>query len=113
ISFNKHEVLTILELLATADELILENFIEPLEDYLIEHHEKNLEENFATLQKTSFMHDSFKKLKKFCTKIAANIPAIVFNSQDFTFLNENALFSILSRDDLNMEESELWEKIVE
>ncbi|KAG9289080.1 hypothetical protein G9A89_022389 [Geosiphon pyriformis] len=110
ISLDKHGIL---ELLATADELILENFIEPLEDYLIEHHEKNLEENFATLQKTSFMHDSFKKLKKFCTEIAANIPAIVFNSQDFTSLNENALFSILSRDDLNMEESELWEKIVE
>ncbi|KAG9305230.1 hypothetical protein G9A89_002385 [Geosiphon pyriformis] len=86
ISLDKHGVLTILELLATTDELILENFIEPLEDYLIEHHAKNLEENFATLQKTSFMHNSFKKLKNFCTEIAVNNPAIVFNSQDFTSL---------------------------
>ncbi|KAG9288260.1 hypothetical protein G9A89_021291 [Geosiphon pyriformis] len=104
---------TILELLVIADELILENFIDPLEEYLIEHHAKELEENFATLQKTSFMHDSFKNLQNFCTEIAANNPAIVFNSQDFTSLNENSLSSILNRDDLNIEESEIWEKIVE
>ncbi|KAG9293505.1 hypothetical protein G9A89_009229 [Geosiphon pyriformis] len=113
ISLDKHGVPTILELLVIADELILENFIEPLEDYLIEHHAKELEKNFATLQKTSFMHDPFKKLQNFCTEIAANNPAIVFNSQDFTSLNENALSSILTRDDLNIEESEIWEKIVE
>ncbi|KAG9295293.1 hypothetical protein G9A89_021224, partial [Geosiphon pyriformis] len=113
ISLDKHGVSTILELLVTADELILENLIDPLEDYLIKHHAKELEKNFATLQKTSFMHDSFKKLQKFCTEIAANNPAIVFNSQDFTSLSENALSSILKRDDLNIEESEIWEKIVE
>ncbi|KAG9288259.1 hypothetical protein G9A89_021290 [Geosiphon pyriformis] len=113
ISLDKHGVPTILELLVIADELIPENFIDPLEEYLIEHHAKELEENFATLQKTSFMHDSFKNLQNFCTEIAANNPAIVFNSQDFTSLNENSLSSILNRDDLNIEESEIWEKIVE
>ncbi|KAG9284000.1 hypothetical protein G9A89_005329 [Geosiphon pyriformis] len=113
ISLDKHEVPTILELLVTADELILENIIDHLEDYLIEHRAKGLKKNFATLQKTSFMHDSFKKLQKFCTEIAAENPAIVFNSQDFTSLSENALVSILTQDEINMEESEIWEKIVE
>ncbi|KAG9292503.1 hypothetical protein G9A89_001576 [Geosiphon pyriformis] len=113
ISLDKYGVPTILELLVTADELILENFIDSLEDYLIKHHAKDLKENFATLQKTSFMHASFKKLQKFCTDIAANNPAIVFNSQDFTSLSENALSSMLTRDDLNIEESKIWEKIVE
>ncbi|KAG9288961.1 hypothetical protein G9A89_019583 [Geosiphon pyriformis] len=113
ISLDNHGVPTILELLVTADELILGNFIEPLENYLIEHHAKELEKNFAILQKTSFMHDSFKKVKNFCTEIAAKNPAIVFNSQDFTSLSENVLSSILTRDDLNIEESEIWEKIVQ
>ncbi|KAG9286310.1 hypothetical protein G9A89_014297 [Geosiphon pyriformis] len=113
ISLDKHEVSTILELLVTTDELLLEKIIDPLEDHLIEHRAKELEENFATLQKTSFMHDSFKKLQNFCTEIVAKNPAIVFNSQDFTFLSENALSSILTRDDLNIEESKIWEKIVE
>ncbi|KAG9299150.1 hypothetical protein G9A89_002521 [Geosiphon pyriformis] len=113
ISLDKHGVPTILELLVTADELILENIIDHLEDYLIENRAKELEENFATLQKTSFMHDSFKKLQKFCTEIAAENPTIVFNSQDFTSLSENALFSILTQDEINIEKSEIWEKIVE
>ncbi|KAG9288016.1 hypothetical protein G9A89_017611 [Geosiphon pyriformis] len=113
ISLDKHGVPTILELLVTADELILENIIDHLEDYLIEHRAKELKENFATLQKTSFLHDSFKKLQVFCTEIAANNPAIVFDSQDFTSLSEKALVSILTQDDLNIEESEIWEKIVE
>ncbi|KAG9304868.1 hypothetical protein G9A89_010730 [Geosiphon pyriformis] len=113
ISFDKHGVPTLLELLVTTDELILENFFDPLEDYLIEHHAKELEKNLAILQKTSFMHEAFKKLQKFCTDIAANNLAIVFNSQDFTTLSENALSSILTWDDLNIEESEIWEKIVE
>ncbi|KAG9294310.1 hypothetical protein G9A89_001815 [Geosiphon pyriformis] len=112
ISLDKHEVSTILELLVTADELILEKIIDPLEDYLIEHRAKELEENFAILQKTSFMHD-FKKLQNFCTEIVVKNPAIVFNSQDFTSLSENVLSSILTRDDLNIKESEIWEKIVE
>ncbi|KAG9295636.1 hypothetical protein G9A89_005506 [Geosiphon pyriformis] len=86
ISLDKHGVSTILELLATVDELILKNFIDLLEDYLIQHHAKELEKNFITLQNISFMHDSFKKLQEFCTKIAANNSAIVFNSQDFTSL---------------------------
>ncbi|KAG9286911.1 hypothetical protein G9A89_000040 [Geosiphon pyriformis] len=106
ISLDEHGVPIILELLVAADEFILENLIDPLEDYLIEHHSKELEENFVTLQTTSFMHDSFKK-------IAGNNPAIVFNSQDFTSLSENAPSSILTRDDLNIEEFKIWEKIVE
>ncbi|KAG9305343.1 hypothetical protein G9A89_007838 [Geosiphon pyriformis] len=113
ISLDEHGVPAILELLMTADELILENLFEPIEDYLIKHHAKELEKNFVILQKTLFMHDSFKKLQKFCTEITAKTPAIVFNSQDFTSLSENALSSILNRDDLNIEESEIWEKIVE
>ncbi|KAG9285286.1 hypothetical protein G9A89_001420 [Geosiphon pyriformis] len=113
ISLNEHRPLTILELLIATDELILEKLINHLEDYLIEHHAKELEENFATFHETFFIHHSFKKLQKFCTEIAVNNPAAVFNSQDFTSLNKNAPCSILSRDDLNMDESEILEKIIE
>ncbi|KAG9301461.1 hypothetical protein G9A89_018133 [Geosiphon pyriformis] len=113
ISLDKHGIPTILELLVTADELILENLIDLLEDYLIEHRAEELEKSFVTLHKTSFMHDSFKKLQNFCTEIIVNNSAIVFNSQDFTSLSENSLSSILTRNDLNIEESKIWEKIVE
>ncbi|KAG9292159.1 hypothetical protein G9A89_005303 [Geosiphon pyriformis] len=113
ISLNEHGPLTILELFIAADELILEKLIDHLEDYLIEHHVKELEENFATFHETSFIHHSFKKLQKFCIEIAVNNSSAVFNSQNFTSLNRNVLCSILSWDDRNMEESEIWEKIIE
>ncbi|KAG9305062.1 hypothetical protein G9A89_007702 [Geosiphon pyriformis] len=68
---------------------------------------------FCHFAQTSFIHDSFKKLQNFRTEIVAINPAIVFNSQDFTSLSENTLSSILTRDDLNIEESKIWEKIAE
>ncbi|KAG9300219.1 hypothetical protein G9A89_002665 [Geosiphon pyriformis] len=112
ISLNKYGIPIILGLLIAADELLLENLINHLEDYLIEHYAKELKENFASLHETSFMHNSFKKLQEFCTQIAAKSPTIIFRSQDFTSLNKNFLSSILSRDDLMMEEIEIWKKIV-
>ncbi|KAG9295682.1 hypothetical protein G9A89_003000 [Geosiphon pyriformis] len=113
ISLKEHGILTILELLIAADELILKNLISYLEDYIIENHAQELKENFVSLHETSFSHDSFKKLQEFCAQIAATNPTIIFKSQDFTSLNKSFLSSILSQDDLKMEESEIWEKIVE
>ncbi|KAG9283999.1 hypothetical protein G9A89_005328 [Geosiphon pyriformis] len=113
IFLKEHGILTILELLVAADELFLKNLIDYLEDYLIENHAKELKENFASLHEISFTHDSFNKLQAFCAQIAATNPTLIFKSQDFTSLNKSFLSSILSRDDLEMEESEIWEKIVE
>ncbi|KAG9295685.1 hypothetical protein G9A89_003003 [Geosiphon pyriformis] len=113
ISLEQHGILTILELLVAADELILKNLISYLEDYLIENHAQELKENFVSVLETSFSHDSFKKLQEFCAQIAATNPTLIFLSQDFTSLNKSFLSWILSRDDLKMEESEIWEKIVE
>ncbi|KAG9300218.1 hypothetical protein G9A89_002664 [Geosiphon pyriformis] len=113
ISIDKFKVSEILELLIVANEFILENLINYLEDYIIEHHEKELKENFANLHEISFKHESFKKLQGFCTEVAAKNPAIIFKSQDFTSLNKSFLVSILSRDNLLMEESQIWENVVE
>ncbi|RIB14220.1 hypothetical protein C2G38_2096457 [Gigaspora rosea] len=37
---------------------------------------------------------------------------MIFNSDDFNTLQENALLSLLKRDDLQMEESEIWDKVI-
>ncbi|KAG9306432.1 hypothetical protein G9A89_003542 [Geosiphon pyriformis] len=113
IELDEYGVPIILELLVAAEELILEDLISHLEDYLIKQHEEELKENFLTSHETSYKHPSFKKLQAFFTEIAAINPAVIFNSQDFTSLDQNVLTSILARDDLNMKESEIWEKIME
>ncbi|KAG9306458.1 hypothetical protein G9A89_003568 [Geosiphon pyriformis] len=85
ILLDEYEVPIVVELLVAADELIMEDLISHLEDYLIKQHEEELKENFFTLRETSNRHESFK----------------------------NALASILCRDDLNLEEFQIWEKIIE
>ncbi|KAG9306428.1 hypothetical protein G9A89_003538 [Geosiphon pyriformis] len=113
IELNKYEVPKILELIVAAEELILEKLINHLEDYLIEHHAKELKENFLTLRETSYKYPSFKKLQDFFTEIAVRNPAAIFNSQDFTSLDQCALVSFLQRDLFDLQEAEIWEKVVE
>ncbi|KAG9306455.1 hypothetical protein G9A89_003565 [Geosiphon pyriformis] len=113
ILLDEYEVPIIVELLVAADVLIMEDLISHLEDYLIKQHEEELKENFFTLRETSNRHGSFKKLQDFFTDIPARNPAAIFNSKEFTTLNKIALASILCRDDLNLEESQIWEKIIE
>ncbi|KAG9300188.1 hypothetical protein G9A89_002634 [Geosiphon pyriformis] len=113
ILLDEYEVPIIIELLVAADELIMEDLISHLEDYLIEQYEEEMKENFFTLRETSNRHGSFKKLQNFFTDITARNPAAIFNSKEFTTLNKSALASVLCRDDLNLEESQIWEKIIE
>ncbi|RIB12758.1 hypothetical protein C2G38_2100187, partial [Gigaspora rosea] len=37
---------------------------------------------------------------------------MIFNSDDFNTLQENALISLLKRDDLQMEKSKIWDKVI-
>ncbi|KAG9306429.1 hypothetical protein G9A89_003539 [Geosiphon pyriformis] len=89
-------------------QLILEKLINHLEDYLIEHHAKELKENFLTLRETSYKYPSFKKLQDFFAKIAVRNSVAVFNSQDFTSLDQCALVSFLQRDLFDLQEAETW-----
>ncbi|RIB21095.1 hypothetical protein C2G38_2177582 [Gigaspora rosea] len=51
-------------------------------------------------------------LQKFCNDILVKHPRIIFDSDDFTTLQENALIELLKNDDLQMEESEIWDKFI-
>ncbi|RIB22552.1 hypothetical protein C2G38_2173713 [Gigaspora rosea] len=39
-------------------------------------------------------------------------PSMIFNSDDFKTLQENAFIALLKQDDLQMEESEIWDKVI-
>jgi len=104
---------TILDFLVAADELVLEELIDYLQTYLIEQHSDNLKENFASLHQIVFEHDSFTKLHDFCAKFTVAQPEAIFKSKDFHSLKESLLLSILKRDDLAMEEVEIFEHVIE
>src|SRR4051812_15161729 len=89
------EVPTIMDILDAADELILEELVDYLQDYLIEFNTETLMQNFALIYHNSFQHTSFMKLQDFCTTMVAIYPELIFKSDDFTSLKETALLSLL------------------
>src|SRR5579863_1019352 len=113
VNLADHGIPTILDFLVTADELILEDLIDYLQAYLIENHSDDLKQNFASLHRIVFEHDSFTKLQDFCTTFAASNPEEIFKSNDFHSLKESLLLSILKRDDLNMPETEIFEHVIQ
>ena len=80
-----------------------------LQSFLIENKTNWLEQNFSLVYQTSFEHDSFLKLKEFCTDVATNRPDKIFNSLDFTSISEKSLISLIKNDNLKMSSIQVWE----
>ncbi|RIB24781.1 hypothetical protein C2G38_2069093 [Gigaspora rosea] len=94
-------------------EFLLEELVKYLETYLIENNAHWLRLNFARIYQTSFQNKQFQELQKWCNDIAAKYPSKVFESENFATLQENALVSLIGRDDLQMEEVIIWNYIIQ
>jgi hypothetical protein len=112
ITLSEYGVPTLLDILIAADELMLETLINYAQDYIIENYGDDMKKNFALLYQTVFDYDSFQKLHSFCTEIASTSPQEIFESDNFTAIKENALISLLKRDDLGMNEIDVWKCVI-
>ncbi|CAB4438907.1 unnamed protein product [Rhizophagus irregularis] len=108
ISLNEQEPSEILKILSAADELHLQELTDYLQEYLIEDKFEWMEQHFKLTHRTSFKSNSLLRLQKFCTDLMAKSPKKVFKSFDFTSLPEKSLVLLISRDDLQMKEVEIW-----
>ncbi|RIB08195.1 hypothetical protein C2G38_2212261 [Gigaspora rosea] len=62
---------------------------------------------------SDFQNKNFNTLQQFYNDILAKHPSMLFNSNDFpTLQEEDMLISLLERDDLQMEESEIWDEVI-
>ncbi|GBB93850.1 hypothetical protein RclHR1_02240022 [Rhizophagus clarus] len=107
-----HNISGNLELLATADQLQLQELVDYLQKYLIENKSVWIKENFELTHRICFQSNNLLELQKCCTEIMANSPEQVFTSLDFTSLPDKSLISLIKRDDLQMKEIEVWEYIL-
>ncbi|RIB24778.1 hypothetical protein C2G38_610332 [Gigaspora rosea] len=96
-----------------SSEFLLEELVKYIETYLIEKNAHWLRLNFARIYQTSFQNKQFQELQKWCNDIAAKYPSKVFESEDFTTLQENALVSLIKRDDLQIEEIKIWNYVIQ
>ncbi|RHZ86339.1 hypothetical protein Glove_52g147 [Diversispora epigaea] len=117
VTTNKNHVKTIIKpnISAQIFEVILNYVYElsiKLESYLIESKASWLRAHFFLIYHSIFDSNDFESLKNFYNDIIAKYPNLIFESGDFTSLQETALISILKRDDLNIEEIKIWDYVI-
>ncbi|EXX68382.1 BTB/POZ protein [Rhizophagus irregularis DAOM 181602=DAOM 197198] len=102
----------ILELLVASDELLMEELITFVQKYLIENQSDWLQNNFVKVLHTVFQFESCKELQDYCLESICEDPEPFFNSPKFPTLEKNILLGLLKRDDLTMDEIELWNNLI-
>ncbi|GES93599.1 hypothetical protein GLOIN_2v1868421 [Rhizophagus clarus] len=112
LSLNINETLDFLKILAAADKLHLQELVDYLQKYLIKNKLEWVEQNFGFTEQVSSQSNNLLELQEFCTNLMAQSPEKIFKSFDFTSLSEKSLISLLKRDDLQMNEIEVWEHVL-
>ncbi|CAB4389223.1 unnamed protein product [Rhizophagus irregularis] len=95
----------VLKLLIAVDELNIHQLISHIQEYLIEHQTQNP----TGILEIVYQHETFTDLWEFCLEKICEEPEILFNSNEFISLKAPLLELLLKRDDLNMNEIEVWE----
>jgi hypothetical protein len=102
----------VLKLLIAVDELNIQQLISHIQEYLIEHQTEFLQQNPAGILETVYQHETFTDLWNFCLEKICKEPKILFNSENFVNLKAPLLELLLKRDDLYMDEIEIWESLL-
>ncbi|RHZ52949.1 hypothetical protein Glove_454g8 [Diversispora epigaea] len=109
------ETETIYELMIVANELEFEELSDKLESYLVESKASWLRTHFSRIYQSIFYsnkRNESKGLKLFYDDINTKHPNLIFESEDFTSVQETTLISILRKDDLQLEEIKIWDYVI-
>src|SRR5436305_10643705 len=98
-----------LKLLEACDELNIDELTEDLQNYLIVEKKEWIEQNLIYTYKISSHHQLFDLLHDYCNKLINKNPTLFLKSNDFTTIEKPLLISILERDDLKLEEIDIWD----
>ncbi|RHZ45364.1 hypothetical protein Glove_680g50 [Diversispora epigaea] len=110
INLENFSCYSVMNLLVAADELCLNQLVDYAQDYFVANGLDWLRDNFYDVFFTIFAHDNFEKLQKSCSKIIAQDPK---NHQHyFTQWPEKLILEVLQREDLQLEEIDVWDTIV-
>jgi hypothetical protein len=101
----------LLDIIIASEELNLENLTKLTKDFIVDHHQL-LQSDPVEILQTVFNHESLNNLREYCLEIICPEPEILFNSNKFIRLSAQLLEIILKREDLNIDEIEIWENMV-
>ncbi|CAI2162335.1 14202_t:CDS:2 [Funneliformis geosporum] len=108
IAYEKYDVMHLLDVLVAADELLLSEMAESIQEYLLNHKAEWLQKNFTKLWRKSREFDWCGKVQECCQAIVCNEPHCLFESSEFLTLEENLVIAFLKLDNLIMKEIEIW-----
>ncbi|EXX60983.1 uncharacterized protein OCT59_029408 [Rhizophagus irregularis] len=112
-SLHEYDTIDVFKVLIAAEELLLQELVDYLQNYFIENQTEWMEKHFIELtNQISFKSNNLLELQQFCTNLMAKSPEKIFKSFDFTSLSEKSLILLIKRDDLQMKEVEIWEHIL-
>ncbi|RHZ84128.1 hypothetical protein Glove_85g115 [Diversispora epigaea] len=102
----------ILGLLAASDELILEELFKHVQNYLIEKESAWLNQNLVKVLRIVSRLASCKQLQDYCYESICTDPYPFFISEDFSILDKDIFLGLIGRDDLGIEEIDLWNHLI-
>nr|CAG8572090.1 12039_t:CDS:2 [Entrophospora candida] len=106
ISLQERTITEILEILSAGDELLLNDLLDYIQDYLVDTKADWLPNYILEIYRKTLDHQSCEKLREFILATISADPELLFNSKDFLKIEESLLLPILKRDDLDMAEDE-------
>ncbi|CAB4399483.1 unnamed protein product [Rhizophagus irregularis] len=112
LDLREKAVTDILDLLVASDELLMQGLITFVQKYLIENQAEWLQDNLFNVLHTLFQFESCKQLQDYCLESICEDPEPFFNSPKFLTLEKNILLGLLDRDDMTMDEIELWNNLI-
>ncbi|CAB4483353.1 unnamed protein product [Rhizophagus irregularis] len=108
-SVDNNEI-SLVDILIASDELELLEIYRQLEKRLLENESAwKLPRDFITLCK----HDHLTKLYQVAIELVCKNPKFIFKSKEFLNMEEEHLIQILKRDELKLEEIEIWDYLIE
>ncbi|CAG8570014.1 32066_t:CDS:2, partial [Racocetra persica] len=105
---------TILELLVTADELVIQGLIDIVQNFLVQNSYTFLQKSPIRMLHFITTHENrFNELKEAYLETICKHPHLLFDSDEFLSLEKDTLKLILECDNLDLKESIIWKKLVE
>ncbi|CAG8822019.1 19588_t:CDS:2, partial [Dentiscutata erythropus] len=102
----------ILALLVACDELMLEKLVDHVQKHLINRESSWLQKNFIFALHTVLKLQSCKAVQEYIIMIICEDPKPFFELKDFPTLDKDILLSLVKRNDLGIEEIDLWNYLV-
>ncbi|KAF0431527.1 serine-enriched protein [Gigaspora margarita] len=101
-----------LDRLIALEELGIQELLVPGQEYLIKNQSGWIRNNFALVYKTSAKIASLDMLRKYVLGTLRQQPRLLLNPRDIKHLEKEILIWLLKKEDIQMEELEIWQNVI-